>query len=59
MRCAKSGDFAQLGEYYLKKRSEGKNAMLVLNNVRCKLISRVFAIVQIETPYINTYKFAS
>lgn len=49
----------QIKEYYLKKRSEGKNAMLVLNNVRCKLVSRVFAVVQRGTPYINTYKFAS
>lgn len=49
----------QLKEYYNKKKAEGKNPMLVLNNIRCKLISRVFAVVNRETPYINTYKFAS
>jgi hypothetical protein len=49
----------QLKEYYIKKKDEGKNSMLVLNNVRGKLISRVFADVNRETPYINTYKFAS
>lgn len=49
----------QLKEYYTKKKEEGKNSMLVLNNIRCKLISRVFAVVSRETPYINTYKFAS
>lgn len=49
----------QLKEYYSKKKEEGKNSMLVLNNIRCKLISRVFAVVNRETPYINTYKFAS
>ncbi|WP_445711798.1 IS110 family transposase [Flavobacterium sp.] len=49
----------QLKEYYLKKKEEGKNPMLVLNNIRCKLISRVFAVVKRETPYVNTYKFAS
>lgn len=49
----------QLKEYYNKKKAEGKNSMLVLNNVRCKLISRVFAVINRETPYINTYKFAS
>ena len=49
----------QLKEYYTKKKEEGKNSMLVLNNIRCKLISRVFAVVNRETPYINTYKFAS
>lgn len=49
----------QLKEYYIKKKEEGKNSMLVLNNIRCKLISRVFAVINRETPYINTYKFAS
>jgi transposase len=50
---------SQLKEYYTKKKDEGKNSMLVLNNIRCKLISRVFAVVNRKTPYINTYKFAS
>lgn len=49
----------KLKEYYIKKKDEGKNSMLVLNNIRCKLISRVFAVVNRETPYINTYKFAA
>jgi transposase len=49
----------QLKEYYNRKKMEGKNSMLVLNNIRCKLISRVFAVINRETPYINTYKFAS
>ena len=49
----------QLKEYYTKKKEEGKNSMLVLNNIRCKLISRVFAVVNRKTAYINTYKFAS
>lgn len=50
---------AQLKEYYNKKKSEGKNNMLVLNNVRCKIIDRVFSVINRKTPYINTYKFAS
>ena len=49
----------QLKQYYAKEKGEGKNAMLVLNNIRCKLISRVFAEINRETPNINTYKFAS
>ena len=49
----------QIKQYYNKKKVEGKNSMLVLNNIRCKLISRVFAVIARETPYINTYKFAS
>lgn len=49
----------QIKEYYNKKKAEGKNSMLVLNNVRCKIISRVFAVINRQTPYINTFKFAS
>ncbi|MVO11136.1 transposase [Flavobacterium sp. TP390] len=48
----------QLKQYYNKKKEEGKNAMLVLNNVKCKILSRVFAVINRQTPYINTYKFA-
>lgn len=49
---------SQLKEYYNKKKSEGKNSMLVLNNIRCKIIDRVFSVINRKTPYINTYKFA-
>ena len=49
----------QLKEYYNNKKEEGKNGMLVLNNIRCKIISRVFSVVNRKTPFINTYKFAS
>jgi transposase len=49
----------QLKQYYNIKKAEGKNSMLVMNNIRCKLISRVFAVISRGTPYINTYKFAS
>lgn len=48
----------QLKAYYIKKKAEGKNAMLVLNNVKCKIIGRVFSVINRQTPYINTYKFA-
>ena len=48
----------QLKEYYNKKKEEGKNKMLVLNNIRCKIIGRIFAVINRQTPYINTYKFA-
>lgn len=49
---------SQIKEYYGKKKAEGKHTMLVLNNVRCKIISRVFSVINRQTPYINTYKFA-
>jgi len=49
----------QLKEYYNNKKVQGKNSMLVLNNIRCKIISRIFSVVNRQTPFINTYKFAS
>lgn len=49
----------QIKAYFDKKVAEGKNKMLVLNNIRCKILSRVFAVINRETPYINTYKFAA
>ena len=48
----------QIKEYYHKKKTEGKNSMLILNNIRCKFINRVFAVIKRKTPFINTYKFA-
>lgn len=49
----------QIKEYYNRKKEEGKNSMLVLNNIRYKLVSRVFAVIKRGTPFINTHKFAS
>jgi len=49
---------SQLKEYYNKKKEQGKNNMLILNNVRCKIIGRVFSVINRQTPFVNTYKFA-
>lgn len=49
----------ELKEYYKKKKEEGKNPMLVMNNVRCKILARVFAVVHRGTPFVNTQKFAA
>jgi transposase len=43
----------ELQDYYKRKRSEGKHAMLVLNAVRCKIIHRICAVVKRGTPYIG------
>lgn len=50
---------SQLKEYYNKKKVEGKHSMLILNNVKCKLISRIFAVVNRQTPYVDINKFAA
>jgi hypothetical protein len=46
----------QLKFYYEKKVSEGKNKMLVLNAVRCKIISRAFAVISRNSKYVDTMK---
>ena len=50
---------AELKAYYARKLAEGKPEMPVINNVRCKLLARVFAVMNRESPYVNTGKFAA
>jgi len=49
----------ELKGYYERKVAEGKSKMLVINNVRCKLLARIFAVINRKSIFINTYKFAS
>jgi transposase len=53
---AKKND-TEMRAYFDKKVKEGKNKMLVLNSIRCKIISRAFAVVQRNTPFVNINKF--
>jgi transposase len=48
----------ELREYYLRKVAEGKNKMLVLNAVRNKLITRVFACIKQQKLYTKTTQTA-
>ena len=52
---AKKSD-PQLNQYFLKKTGEGKNKMLVLNAIRCKIISRAFAVIKRDSFFVNTMK---
>jgi transposase len=45
----------ELNEYYLKKVSEGKNKMSVLNAVRAKLVHRMFAVIRNNKSYEKNY----
>ena len=45
--------------YYQRRQKEGKNNMSTLNIIRNKLLSRIFAVVKRQTPYVDLYKFAA
>lgn len=47
----------ELKAYYEKKVAEGKNKMLIINNIRNKLLARVFAVVKRGTPFVNTQNY--
>lgn len=49
----------ELKLYYERKKEDGKHSLLVLNNVKCKLVSRIFAVIKRETPYVKTHQFAN
>ena len=44
-------------KYFERKVAEGKNKMSVINALRCKLISRAFAVINRGTQFVNTQKF--
>ena len=45
----------ELRAYFKRKVSEGKNKMLVLNNIRNKIVLRIFACVRRGQKYENIY----
>jgi transposase len=49
----------EIKEYYERKKNEGKNPMLVLNNIRCKIVGRAFAVIKRSTPFVNFKKYAA
>ena len=53
-RCAINHD-ANIKEYYARKLAEGKDSRLIINNIRSKMIHRIFAIVRNRQPYRVDY----
>jgi transposase len=49
----------EISMYYQRKVKEGKKPMLVMNAIKCKVLSRVFAIIHRGQPWVNTYRFAA
>ena len=45
--------------YYQRRTLEGKNKMSTLNIIRNKLVTRVFAVVKRQTPYVDFSTFAA
>jgi len=43
----------EIREYFLRKVEEGKNKMLIVNNVRNKLVHRVCAVIKRQQPYVK------
>ena len=49
----------ELKDYYTRKKAEGKHTMLVLNNIKCKIVYRIFAVIQRKSNFVNLHKFAA
>ncbi len=49
----------ELRMYYKRKVSEGKPKMIALNNVRNKLLARVFSVIKRGTPYVVLQQHAA
>ena len=46
----------ELKAYYKRKKAEGKPHQLIMNNIACKLVYRIFAVVNRDEPYVNLIK---
>ena len=59
--CAKSSiqHNPEMRIYYEKRVAQGKNKMSTINIIRNKLVSRMFAVVNRNEPYVDTMKYAA
>ena len=49
----------EMKEYYESRISKGKSKMATQNIIRNKIVSRVFAVVKRQTPYVEILKYAA
>ncbi len=49
----------EMKRYYENRIQNGKNGMSTLNIIRNKLLSRIFAVINRDTPYVEVYKYAA
>jgi len=59
--CAKSAIIhnTEMKIFYNKRIEQGKNKRSTINIIRNKLLSRIFAVVNRKTPYVDIMKFAT
>jgi len=50
---------AEMKKYYQARLAIGKNKMSTINIIRNKIVSRIFAVVDRKTPYVNFMKYAA
>lgn len=57
--CAKNAIIhnTEMRNYYVKRIEEGKHKMCVINIIRNKLLSRIFAVVNRQTPYVDLLQY--
>ena len=53
-RCA-AMHAPNIRHYFERKKAEGKNDWLILNNIRNKMVHRIFAVVKNQQPYYVDY----
>lgn len=49
----------EMKKYYDNRIQKGKNNMSTLNIIRNKLLSRIFAVIDRDSPYVDIYKYAA
>ena len=59
--CAKNAIVhnQEMKKYYNKRVEQGKHKMCVINIIRNKLLSRIFAVVNRKTPYVDLLTYSS
>jgi transposase len=48
---------SELKTYYIRKVAEGKNKMSVLNAVRNKIVHRIWAVIERQSPFLPQENF--
>ena len=51
--------YPEFRQYFDRKKSEGKNGMLILNAIKNKLVLRVVAVVNKQSAYVENYQKAA